>query len=91
MIATSLPRCVLCGSRRKPHKHHPGGQNHIPWLTMVLCERCHENFHARFRQSIDYRFTPDHKMRLIRAMQAVLVFLWMLLEMLLKEMRSDAG
>jgi hypothetical protein len=38
-----------------------------------------------------YRFTPDHKMRLIRAMQAVLVFLWMLLEMLLKEMRSDAG
>jgi hypothetical protein len=30
-------------------------------------------------------------MRLIRAMQAVLVFLWMLLEMLLKEIRSDAG
>jgi hypothetical protein len=91
MITTSLTRCVLCGSRRKVHKHHIGGQNHISWLMMLLCEPCHENFHARFRQSVDYRFTPDHKMRLIRAMQAALVFLWMLLEMLLKEMRSDAG
>ncbi len=82
---------MLCGSRRKVHKHHIGGQNHIRWLTMLLCETCHENFHARFRQSVDFEFTPNSKMRLIRAMQAVLVFLWMLLEMLVKEMRSEAG
>jgi hypothetical protein len=91
MKAIGLRRCVLCGSRRKLHEHHVGLQNHIPWLTMLLCEPCHENFHARFRQSVDYRFTPNPKMRLIRAMQAVLVFLWVLLEMLVKEMRSEAG
>jgi hypothetical protein len=91
MRAASLRRCVLCGSRRKMHEHHIGGQNHFSWLTMLLCEPCHEDFHARFRQSIDYHFTPNAKMRLIRAMQAVLVFLWVLLEMLVKEMRSEAG
>jgi len=90
MIAASLKRCVLCGSRRRVHEHHVGGNNHIPWLRMLLCELCHENFHARFRQSVNYEFTPDHKKRLIRAMQAVLVFLWMLLEMLVKEMRLEA-
>jgi hypothetical protein len=91
MIAAGLKRCVLCGSRRKTRQHHIGGQNHISWLTMLVCEPCHETFHARFRQSVDYRFTPNSKMRLIRAMQAVLVFLWVLLEMLVKEMRSEAG
>jgi hypothetical protein len=85
----SLRRCVLCGGRRKPHKHHIGGQNHIFWLRMLLCEACHETFHARFRQSVNYRFTPNSQVRLIRAMQAVLVFLWVLLEMLAKEMRLE--
>jgi hypothetical protein len=47
MITMSLARCVLCGSRRKVHKHHIGGQNHISWLMMLLCEPCHENFHAQ--------------------------------------------
>ncbi len=87
MIAASLRRCALCGRSRKVNKHHPGGQNHIPWLRMVLCEDCHQNFHARFRQSVDFHFTPNKKMRLIRAMQAVLVFLWMLLEMLRNEIQ----
>jgi hypothetical protein len=91
MIAASLRRCVLCGTSRRVHEHHIGLQNHVPWLEMLLCEACHETFHARFRQSVDYRFTPNHKMRLIRAMQAVLVFLWVLLEMLVKEMRSEPG
>lgn len=70
MKAAGLRRCVLCGSSRKMHEHHIGGQNHISWLTMLLCEPCHETFHARFSQSVDYRFTPNSKMRLIRAMQA---------------------
>jgi hypothetical protein len=91
MIASNLRRCVLCGSRRRPHEHHIGLKRHIPWLTLLLCEPCHETFHARFRQSVDYRFTPSHKMRLIRAMQAVLVILWMLLEMLMREIGSEAG
>lgn len=86
MIAASLGRCVLCGSRRKVHEHHLGGRNHISWLTMLLCEACHETFHAKFRQSVNYHFTPNNQLRLIRAMQAVLVFLWVLLEMLMKEM-----
>jgi hypothetical protein len=91
MIAASLKRCVLCGRGRRPHKHHPGGRRHVAWLRNILCEPCHENFHARFRQSVDYRFTRNKKIRLIRAMQSTLVFLWVLLEMLLKELQSEAG
>jgi|SRR6266478_2636494 len=53
MRVAGLRRCVLCGSRRKLHEHHIGGQNHIPWLTMLLCGPCHETFHARFRQSVE--------------------------------------
>jgi hypothetical protein len=87
MIAASLRRCALCARSRKMNKHHLGGQNHISWLSMLLCEKCHRNFHARFRQSVDFHFTPNKKMRLIRAMQAVLVFLWMLLEMLRNEVQ----
>jgi hypothetical protein len=72
------------------HEHHLGGQNHIPWLTMLLCETCHESFRARFRQSVNFHFTANKLVRLIRAMQAVIVFLWVLLEMLQKEMRLEA-
>jgi uncharacterized protein YlaI len=88
MIAAPMKRCVLCGRSRELNKHHLGGQNHIPWLTMLLCESCHDNFHAKFRQSVNFHFTPNKKMRLIRAMQAILVFLWMLLEMLRSEIQS---
>jgi hypothetical protein len=91
MIAANLKRCVLCGRRRSPRQHHVGGQNHTRWLWNILCEPCHENFHARFRQSVDYRFTRNKKIRLMRAMQSTLVFLWVLLEILMKELQSEAG
>ena len=78
-----MTRCNLCGSTHKVTRHHVGGQNFIAWFTMWLCEPCQAIFHARQRAAeIDLRFTPNPKMRLIRAMKMTVLFMWMLLDML---------
>jgi hypothetical protein len=57
---------------------------------MPLCARCQEIFHARQRAAgIDLRSTPSPLMRLIRALKMTVLFLWMLLDMLEKEIGAD--
>lgn len=81
-----MRRCVHCGSTRDVTRHHVGGQNFIAWLTMPLCARCQEIFHARQRAAgIDLRATPSPLMGLIRALKMTVLFMWMLLDMLEKE------
>jgi hypothetical protein len=79
--------CVRCGSTSSVHKHHVGGRNQIAWFVMPLCRECHEWFHAKFGQAMELGKPGNSKERLIRAMQAALVFLWMLLEMLKNDIR----
>jgi len=82
--------CNLCGTTHRVTKHHVGGVNFIAWFRMTLCANCHDNFHAKQRGAgIDLRFTPNAKVRLIRAMKMSLLFLWMLLDMLEKEIQSE--
>jgi hypothetical protein len=81
--------CNLCGSTNNVTKHHVGGQNFIAWFTMSLCARCQEFFHARQRGAgIDLRFTPNAFMRLLRALKMALLFVWMLIDMLEREIKS---
>lgn len=81
-----MRRCNLCGSTHNITRHHVGGQNFIAWFTMSLCAKCQEIFHARQRGAeIDLRFTPNAKLRLIRALKMTLLFAWMLLDMMEKE------
>jgi hypothetical protein len=56
---------------------------------MWLCAKCQLIFHARQRAAgIDLRFTPNAKLRLIRALKMALLFAWMLLDVLEKEIES---
>jgi len=85
-----MRRCNLCGSTCDVTQHHVGGQNFIAWFTMSLCARCQVIFHARQRAAgIDLRSTPNRFHRLIRALKMTVLFMWMLLDMLEKEIASD--
>ncbi len=85
-----MRRCNLCGSTCDVTRHHVGGQNLIGWFEMWLCSKCQVIFHARQRAAgIDLRFTSNTKLRLIRAMKMALLFAWMLLDMLEREIDSD--
>jgi hypothetical protein len=82
--------CVRCGSTREITRHHVGGRNFIGWFTMPLCARCQEIFHAMQRAAgIDLGSTPSPMMRLIRALKMTVLFMWMLLDMLEKEIGAD--
>jgi hypothetical protein len=86
-----MRRCNLCGSTHDVTKHHVGGQNFIAWFTMSLCAKCQDVFHARQRGAeIDLRFTPNAQIRLLRALKMALLFAWMLLDMLEREIDSDS-
>jgi hypothetical protein len=59
---------------------------------MPLCAPCQEIFHARQRAAgIDLRSSPNAKVRLIRALKMEVLFVWMLLDMLEREITSDIG
>ncbi|SRR6266852_5906583 len=65
------------------------GQNFIAWFTMSLCANCQVIFHARQRGAgIDLRTTPNATIRLIRAMKMTVLFLYMLLDLLEREIES---
>ena len=87
-----MRRCNLCGTTYQGTQHHVGGKNFIAWFTMSLCARCQDVFHARQRGAgIDLRFSPHSKVRLMRALNMTVLFLWMLLDMLESEIASDIG
>jgi len=85
-----MRRCNLCGSTHEVTQHHVGGQNFIAWFTMSLCAKCQLIFHARQRAAgIDLRSAPNPSRRLIRALKMTVLFMWMLLDMVEKEIDSD--
>ena len=85
-----MKRCVLCGSTRDVTNHHVGGQNFIAWFTMPLCAPCQVVFHARQRAAlIDLGSTPNPLMRFVRALKMTVLFMWILLDMLEKQIDAD--
>ena len=85
-----MRRCNLCGTTHEVTQHHVGGQRFIAWFTMSLCAKCQVIFHARQRAAgINLRFTPDARIRLIRALKMTVLFMWLLLDMLESEIGSE--
>jgi hypothetical protein len=83
-------RCVICQSTRRVEGNHVGGRKHIAWFTSPLCREHHERFHALLRQAgVDLRYTSDPIERIRRALAAVKVFEWMLLEKLKCDIQSE--
>jgi hypothetical protein len=78
-----MKRCVLCGSTRNVQGNHLGGRHHLAWFTMQFCDHCHPLFHAMVdRAGIDLSFTDDPIERVRRALAAIKIAEWMLLEQL---------
>ena|SRR5215469_4134983 len=79
----TVKRCMLCGSTRNVQGNHLGGQQHLACFTMPFCDRCHQLFHAMVdRAGIDLTYTPDPIERIRRALAAIKIAEWMLLEQL---------
>jgi hypothetical protein len=66
--------------------NHLGGQHHLACFRMPFCIECHAQFHAMLRQSdINLEFTDDKVERIRRALAAIKIAEWMLLEQLRQE------
>ena len=78
-------RCVICGSK-EIQRNHVGGQNHVAWFTMPFCRQHHDQFHALLRAAgVDLEYTSDPRERRLRALKAITVCQWMLIEALQNE------
>lgn len=76
-------KCVICGSTGRVEANHVGGRHQIAWFTMPLCGEHHDRFHVLLNQiRLDLRYTPDPVERSLRALKALLVFGWMVIEAL---------
>jgi hypothetical protein len=63
--------------------NHLGGRQHLAWFTMPFCGECHLLFHAMVtRAGIDLNYTQDPIERFRRALAAIKIAEWMLLEQL---------
>jgi hypothetical protein len=78
-----MKKCVLCESTHNVQGNHLGGRRNLAWFTMAFCDRCHRLFHAMVeRAGIDLRYTDDPIERVRRALAAIKIAEWMLLEQL---------
>jgi hypothetical protein len=63
--------------------NHLGGKRFLAHFTMPFCSRCHRLFHAMVdRAGIDLRYTDDPIERFRRALAAIKIAEWMLLDQL---------
>jgi hypothetical protein len=87
-----IKRCVLCGSTRNVQANHLGGRCHLAWFTMPFCSECHLLFHEMVkRASVDLSYTYDPIERIRRALAAIKIAEWMLLEQLKKRVTQTQG
>jgi hypothetical protein len=72
-------------------QNHLGGFNHVRWLTYPFCKANHSQFHVNCRRAgVDFRYTTNKSIRLIQALKAMLVGIWMVVDMLEKHIRSQS-
>jgi hypothetical protein len=82
-VVVAGPACIICGSRDRLEKNHVGGRNFIAWFTMWFCGPHHQQFHEYLRQSgIDLEYTPDPRVCILNALDALTVCQWILLRAL---------
>jgi|GEM_PF-4564858 len=75
-------RCVICGSNQKVERHHIGGQFHVAWFTIPLCNKHHLRVTEMVRVAgINLSYTLNKRERFIQILKSLIVFLWLLTEM----------
>ena len=89
-FASPRAQCVICSATEDIQIHHVGGRNHVGWFTTPLCRPHHELLTKMiWVAGVDMRYTPNNKVRLIRAMMAAVIFVWALLEKLAIELERE--
>lgn len=72
-------------------QNHTGGRSHLPWFTYPFCKKDHATFHVMCRRAgVDFFFTTNKSLRLIQSLKAMLVGIWMVVDMLEQHIRSQA-
>jgi len=72
-------------------QNHTGGNNHLPWFIYPFCKMDHAEFHVMCRRAgVDFRYTKNKSIRLIQALKAMLVGIWMVVDMLEKHLRNQS-
>jgi hypothetical protein len=88
---TECPDRCFCGSSEHMEQNHLGGNNHVPWLFLPFCLPDHNEFHARCRQAgVDFKYSANKAIALIQALKAILVGMWMVVEMLEKHLKDKS-
>jgi hypothetical protein len=74
-------------------KNHYGGWKVVPWFFLPNCEKDHNTFHRMCeRARIDFRHIPKSKsLALIVALKAILIGMWMVVDMLENHLKSQLG
>jgi hypothetical protein len=84
------PHCLQCGSSGDIEGHHGGGRNHLPQFIVPLCRKHHVSVTAAIRLAgVSMSYTPNKRVRLLRALMAIIVLVWTLLEELLQEIEGQ--
>ena len=85
---TRRAHCVICDVTSRIEWHHAGGENHVAWFKVPLCYQHHQQLHKFVEAAgVNLQYTADPIERVVRALQAIKVCEWMLLEKL-KELNS---
>jgi hypothetical protein len=85
------PKDCFCGSTMDMEQNHIGGQRHLPWLKYPFCRKDHAEFHVMCRRAgVDFRYTKNKSIRLIQALKAMLVGIWMVVDMLEKHLANQS-
>ncbi len=92
--SAKCPNCPVdcfCGSTKEIQQNHPGGWHLIPWFTYPFCKKDHSTFHVMCdRAGVDFRRTTNKSIRLIQALKAMLVGMWMVVDLFEKHVRSQS-
>jgi hypothetical protein len=87
-----LTLCALCGKPGRIEMNHVGGRQHLALFLMPFCIECHNRFHAVLRTyGVDLEFTADNVERIRRALAAIKIGEWMLLEQLKTQNSVEAS
>src|SRR6266852_2669593 len=88
--SSRVRRCAICESRKDVQGNHIGGRNHLGWITIPFCGKCHLRFHTLARQAgLVLERTDDPIERLRRALAFIKICEWMILEQMEKEIQTS--
>jgi hypothetical protein len=69
--------------------NHLGGQNHVPSIWIPFCGQDHKQFHVMCRRAgVDFNYTANRVLALVQALKAMLVGMWMIIDMLEKRVKE---